>query len=495
MQHPQAVDHRVEPVIAIYPVAPGPQADRNPLLLALPAIKSDDEWLEQLAVAPAFDDSQLADEAYIRSYYVAGLKDFFVPAERGRHLARRLDQLLRHGLTSRHPLTGDHFRLLQRDYAEAQRAGTAKRLVFSKLRPICSFSLIGVSGMGKSTTTEAVLAAYPQYILHKDLDLHQLVWLKVECPKDGSVKELALNIVRAFDGVLGTAHSPKLARNVTVDMLMSLVKQLARAHYLGVLVLDELQNVSVRKSGGREELMNFFQELVNELKLPLVVLGTFKARAVVQLDARHSRRAGVMGGATWRPLARGAEFDMLIETLWSFQWLREPGVLVDAFKDMVYAETQGVVAFIVDMFLVCQLHALSHGKETLTPEMFCHVARHEFEFLQPLLNALRSKQPNRMAKFEDVEAYDIDEIIHRHQQLIPQGTPAQSDGKEGPSLVSRSSAMVRSSIGLSDADARRLVESVLTPAHRSHTKLTQDALVAWFRSQEPGEGAPHANAA
>lgn len=488
MQNLHATNHGVKPLIATYPVPPGPEPERNAVLLALPAIKSDDEWLAQLAVAPAFDESQLADPPYMRSYYVAGLKEFFVPAERGRHFARRLDQLIRHGLATRNPLAGDHFRLLQQDYAEAQRTGKVRRLVYSKLSSICSFSLIGVSGMGKSTTTESVLAAYPQYILHKELDLHQVVWLKVECPKDGSVKELALNILRAFDAVLGTSHTPKVTRSVTLDMLMSLVKQLARAHYLGVLVLDELQNVSVRKSGGREELMNWFQELVNELKLPLVVLGTFKARAVLQLDARHSRRAGVMGGATWRPLERGAEFDLLIETLWSYQWLREPGELTDEFKDVVYAETQGVVAFIVDMFLVSQLHALSHGKETLTPAMFRHVARHEFEFLQPLLNALRSKQPNRLAKFEDVEAYDIDEIIEQQQRLIPQATPAH-DGKRGPTIVERAAAMVRSALGVSETEARRLVESVQTATHKSHSKLTQEALAAWFRSREAdGEG-------
>lgn len=494
MQSPNATNHGVKPLIATYPVTPGPEPERNAVLLALPAIKSDDEWLAQLAVDPAFDESQLADPPYMRSYYVAGLKEFFVPAERGRHFARRVDQLIRHGLATRNPLAGDHFRLLQQDYAEAQRSGKVKRLVYSKLCSICSFSLIGVSGMGKSTTTEAVLAAYPQYILHEELDLHQVVWLKVECPKDGSVKELALNILRAFDAVLGTSHTPKVTRNVTLDMLMSLVKQLARAHYLGVLVLDELQNVSVRKSGGREELMNWFQELVNELKLPLVVLGTFKARAVLQLDARHSRRAGVMGGATWRPLDRGAEFELLIETLWSYQWLREPGELTDEFKDVVYAETQGVVAFIVDMFLVSQLHALSHCKETLTPAMFRHVARHEFEFLQPLLNALRSKQPNRLAKFEDVEAYDIDEIIERQQRLIPQATPAH-EGKRGPTMVERAAAMVRSALGVSETEARRLVESVLTATHKSHSKLTQDALAAWFRSREADGEGPYADAA
>jgi hypothetical protein len=486
---------KAQPVIASYRHKPGPESDRNPLELALPAIKSDDEWLEQLAVAPAFDEDQLPDPAYIRSYHVAGLKDLSVPAERGRHVARRVDQLIRHGLASRHPLTGEHFRLLQREYAIAQASGHAKKLRFSKSRPICSFSLIGVSGMGKSTTMESVLAAYPRYIFHPDFDIHQVVWLKAECPKDGSVKELALNILRAFDDVLGTTHTPRVTNRVTLDSLTAQIKLLARSHHLGVLVLDELQNVSVRKSGGREELMNWFQELVNELKLPLVLLGTFKALSVLQLDARHSRRAGIMGGATWRPLAPGPEFDLLLETLWAFQWLREPGELTDAFKKVVYEETQGVVAFMVDMFLVCQLHALSHGKETLTPEMFKQVARNEFEFLQPLLAALRSKQPNRMAKFEDVDAYDIDEIIEKHRQLIPKATPASSDERPGTSLLGRAAAMVRSAVGLSESEARSLVASVLTAEHKSHTSLTQDALKAWFSSQDASKEEMHAHAA
>lgn len=486
---------KAQPVIASYRHKPGPESDRNPLELALPAIKSDDEWLEQLAVAPAFDEPQLVDPGYIRSYHVAGLKELSVPAERGRHVARRVDQLIRHGLTSRHPLSGEHFRLLQREYALAQASGHAKKLRFSKSRPICSFSLIGVSGMGKSTTMESVLAAYPQYIFHPDFDIHQVVWLKAECPKDGSVKELALNILRAFDDVLGTTHTPRVTNRITLDTLTAQIKLLAMSHHLGVLVLDELQNVSVRKSGGREELMNWFQELVNELKLPLVLLGTFKALSVLQLDARHSRRAGIMGGATWRPLTPGPEFDLLLETLWAFQWLQEPGELTEAFKTMVYEETQGVIAFMVDMFLVCQLYALSHGKETLTPEMFKHVARNEFEFLQPLLAALRSKQPNRMAKFEDVEAYDIDEIIEKHRQLIPKATPAGSDGKPGTSLLGRAAAMVRSAVGLSESEARSLVASVLTAAHKSHTSLTQDALKAWFSSQDASKGETHAHVA
>ena len=58
-----------------------------------------------------------------------------------------------------------------------------------------------------------------------------------------------LGLTSAFDAVLGTSHMPRSSRYVTVDSLLSLVMQLASAHCLGMLILDELQNVSVRKSG------------------------------------------------------------------------------------------------------------------------------------------------------------------------------------------------------------------------------------------------------
>jgi hypothetical protein len=126
--------------------------------------------------------------------------------------------------------------------------------------------------------------------------------------------------------------------------------------------------------------------------------------------------------------------------------------------------------------------------------MFKLVARGEFEFLQPLLNALRSKQPNRLARFEDMDAYDIDEIIEKQQLLIPHAGAPKGDKAPGTSIVARAAAHIRSALGLTEADARRLVERVLTKAHKSHGKLVEDALAAYFKSrEEPDE--PIADAA
>lgn len=473
-----------KPFIATYLESPLADFRGNPLVEALPAIKDDDQWLEQLLTLPTFDDVQLSYDAYLRSYCVVELKDAFIPGERHRALARRIDQVIRWGYRKRNPLLPERAAALQRTYERAQSSGRADKVVYDDNKPICSYSLIGVSGMGKSTTMEAVLAAYPQYLMHPATGLFQIVWLKVECPKDGSIKELALNILRAFDRILGTSHAPQTSSNITTTFLMNKVNHLATAYCLGVLVLDELQNLSVKKSGGREEMLNWFQELVNELRLPVVLLGTFKARSILGLDVRHARRNGIAGSAAWRPMPLGAEFRFLLETLWSYQWLRNPGELTELVTQVIHEETQGVNAFVVDMFLIAQLYALRTGKETITPELFRHVARTEFEPLQPFLNAMRSKDPNRLKKFEDALSYDIEELIEVQQRLITHGAGDVNAKTTEVSLLARATASVRSTLGLPDAEARKLVEQVLDGSHKSIQALTKDALRTYFELTE-----------
>ncbi len=63
-------------------------------------------------------------------------------------------------------------------------------------------SVIGCSGAGKTTAVEAILAGYPQTIIHSEYQHVQLVWLKVESPHDASIKSLCINFFRALDVAL-----------------------------------------------------------------------------------------------------------------------------------------------------------------------------------------------------------------------------------------------------------------------------------------------------
>lgn len=457
----------------------------NPLIDALPPVRSDEDWLRTLFGQPNFDPLQLEADAYVRSYFVANLKHLFFPTAHHVKLARRVDQLIRWGYDYRHPRSPARTAMLQKTYAEAQAAGKAMNQTYSNVGPICSYSLIGGSGMGKSTSIERVLASYPQCIRHPIHHLTQVVWLKVDCPKNGDVLDLAASVVGAFDRLLGTSSIPANWRRRGDGYYRAKVSHLAVAHHLGILVLDEMQNLCARKSGGREVMLNWFQELVNDLKVPIILLGTYKATKVLQLDMRHARRAGIFGSERWDPLKPGAEFNALVQALWRFQWLRRPGELTDEIKKVIYEETQGTRAFIVDMFLVAQLYALWKGDETLTPELFKQVARTEFSAVQPMLDALRSGDPARIRKFDDLMPYDLDEHIEQLRRLVPVPHEEAPESPTHASVIAEACAKVMSALSVSDSEARQLVMQAINDKNQTSARaLTRAACKLRYEQEE-----------
>ena len=175
---------------------------------------------------------------------------------------------------------------------------------------------------------------------------------------------------------------------------------------------------------------------------------------------------------------------MVVHTLWAYQWLRRPGDLSEEMMNVIHDQTQGVRAFMVDMFLIAQLHALRAGEETMTPELFKHVARTEFAPVQPVLRALRSKDPSRLAKFEDACAYDMEEMLDRIQAgMTASSLAGAAESTSRPSYVTSASANVSKACGLGLGEARALVVRALssrTPT--SAAALTEAAIKLLYES-------------
>ena len=64
--------------------------------------------------------------------------------------------------------------------------------------------------------------------------------------------------------------------------MMSHVTRLAAVHAIGLLVIDEIQELSNIKSGGDKALVGFFLRLTNMIKIPVLMVGTYKAQAMLQ---------------------------------------------------------------------------------------------------------------------------------------------------------------------------------------------------------------------
>lgn len=479
-------EQKVQPVplIACYASSEVSEHQNNPFIEALPRVMSREEWIDFLTAVPVHSELDSTVPTHVRLQMVNRLKDVFIPLSYQTDLATRLDSFIRDGYVHRKPSVSRELEL-QKNYIARQKGENVKCPEFGKSAPISSMSVFGMSGMGKTTIVEKALSAHPQWLYHPAINQSQIVWLKAECPRDGSVRELALGILRCFDNVLGTSHSAQHESGVSEYSIFSKIQLLCRQNNLGLLVIDELQNLCVKKSGGREEMLNFFQGLINELRIPVLFLGTHKAQTLMLDDVRHSRRIALKGSVKLKNLPNDSFFAMLVTELWKYLYVHHVSALTLEMIDVIYEETQGVVAFVVDMFLVAQIHALRGKGSPISPELFRHVARTEFECLQGFLNALRSKDPRRIKKYQDAISYDIRDMLDEDERFVP----AAYSGSSAPimdsssTFVTKACEVLMSSLDLSEEEARELVALVSTGKEASYQAIVKAATQAYYEAK------------
>jgi hypothetical protein len=279
---------------------------------------------------------------------------------------------------------------------------------------------------------ERILNFYPQAIIHAEHHFMQLVWLKVDCPLDGSLKQLLLSIVGQIDETLDTSHGDVLTRRTEVDKLVVQVAKVAAQHHLGVLVIDEIQNLLDAPGVGPAKMLNFFVTLSNEVKVPFVIVGTPKAQRMLEVMFREARRVSDKGAIQWDRMSNGEEWKYFIGKLWPYQWTANETKLTDELSNAMYLEMQGITALAVRLYQLVQLTAIRGGKkEMITKDLISRVASDNFGLLKKALEALRSGNPSKMKLFEDLfdkcmEAIDEKLRSAMHRESGPAG---QSDTK------------------------------------------------------------------
>jgi len=442
----------------------------------MPPMFSKDDWFDYLDDPVAFDEAERQAPAHIRSHCSLRLRRFYQPLPQHLDLALRIDEIIRQGYVGRNPNNAERGELLQKLYRDGQN-GSGETTNYSTYEPISSISLIGASGMGKSTTTERILSRYPQLLFHKAQGLHQVVYMKLDCPHDGNIKQLAKDFIFELDKILQTDFYNKLPRRISTDELLQHVKHLAATYSVGLLVIDEIQNLSVKKSGGREAMMNFFQELCNTLRVPIMLMGTMKAMSVLQLDFRQARRNTAVGSFAWEPMKNDETWQFFLEELWENQWLQEYAPLTPEFIDLLYKETQGIIAVLSTAFIMAQLRALRTGEEKLTEELFSRVMQKDMAPIQPMLKALRSGDARRIAAIEDIAPMNLEDMLKKEQQATLIGDLKRRAKQQSKILGIEDRAIsVLESMGFGYEIAKQAVNFASGEGAKTHSALVRIAL-------------------
>lgn len=412
-----------ERVDAIYLETGVSKYDGNPLIEALPPILTNAEVIAELSYYPYFEEKDRKAPDHLRYHIIQNGLKFFSVLDINIDLERRISSMIRVGYTDRNPIQSGVWKKIEERLAhfEVTSRSQYKLSKTYKSTAAIGFNLIGISGIGKSQTIERILQIYPQVINHnkykrQNFTHTQIVWLKLDCPFDGSIKGLCYSFFLSVDNILGTSYFEKYAEgHKTADQMLPNVARVAANHFIGVLVIDEIQRLSKFKSGGEKKMLDFFVQLVNTIGIPIVLIGTFKALSLLSGVLSQMRRGSGQGDIIWDRMEFDDQWDLLVEDLWKYQYVQKPCNTKDIIKlsKVLYEETQGITDLVIKLFMFSQELAISSGREEISSSIIRSAAKNKFNLLKPVIKAFKNKNKEELVKFEDAYPVFLQDFIEK----------------------------------------------------------------------------------
>lgn len=245
-----------------------------------------------------------------------------------------------------------------------------------------SGAILGVPGIGKTSTIKRSLSVMPQVIVHTNyngqkLYEKQILYLVVECPSDCSVKTLATSILVAIDKAISSEYSYDIVRNSKESVIGRLIERVKIAclrHHVGVIIIDEIQNAvaTATKTKQIKPLIKFLVELTNEACVSTCFCGTLLAEELFQTQEHLKRRTR---GLRLLPLKPDITYRDFLTKIWKYQTTLKKTPLTDKLANLIYDYSGGIPAYILKIFVEVQAYAILNGTEEITQEGIKDVAK------------------------------------------------------------------------------------------------------------------------
>lgn len=328
---------------AIYNDAILPEHKGNPLIEALPVKK---EWLEVseiLSNYPDYAEDIASDpDPLVREEYLNRIDELRQPLTEYYACFRAIERAIKKGYSSKNPLTPTTNQYLH--YLVDERPEIEPRTGFFQPKGE-GLTLIGESGVGKTSMLEQILNYFPNVIEHdqyfsESLEFKkQVVWIKVDCPSNSSVRDLCEEILSSLDLVL---EREKIKPEQQIGGLVRQLEKEIKTNFLGILVIDEMQNLQFKRTGGENNLLRFLHRLVNKLGVPVFFCGNPPFNETLVKELKAARRAESGYHYNMPVLSQDSQsWKAFIEQLWQYQWTNVYTELSEELNSALYRLSVG----------------------------------------------------------------------------------------------------------------------------------------------------------
>lgn len=212
--------------------------------------------------------------------------------------------------------------------------------------------LIGPTNNGKSMLIEKFRRLHPPAALPEREDLPVLC---VQMPSEPS-------IARFYMALLAALGAPLIPRQRLPD-LERLALSLLRTVGVRMLVVDELHNVLAAHHGGRREFLNLLRFLGNELRIPLVGVGTREAYLAVRSDDQLENRFAPLVLPLWE--VDEDTCSLLASFAAAFPLRRPSGIATPDMARYLLTRSEGTIGELAQLLAAAAVAAIESGEEAI----------------------------------------------------------------------------------------------------------------------------------
>ncbi|MGB5853750.1 MAG: ATP-binding protein [Oceanisphaera sp.] len=368
-----------------------PEHRGNPLIEALPIKLSDDDLVDVLSFYPPHSPEEMKLEPSYRVEYLTRLKALRQPLPIYFDCFRAVEIAIKEGYSAKNPLSPTTMNYLH--YPVGERTEVEPRTGYFQAKG-CGITVIGESGVGKTCMLEQVLGHFPDSIIHTrysgmPIPLRQIVWIKVDCPEDSSVRALCHKILRELDLKMGLEPTAK-AR--TIPLLIEQIESRIKSSFLGILVIDEMQNLNLAKAGGADRLLGFIHNLVNNLGIPIIFCANPPFNELLSKTLKTARRAESNGYFEFGLMKNDDVWDLFVEELWELQWTNVKTSLTSGLNNTLYNLSVGNMDLAVRIFREAQRYIIGTEDERVTTAVLEHAANIAIKASRNITDEMRREQ-------------------------------------------------------------------------------------------------------
>ena len=322
----------------------------------LPTMLTGEELIQAMTVLPAYNASVMNMPPAVRLIALNDLYKLYIPSAMSLEIYSKLYLALLRSLQKKGTMDA-----VRQKYENLK--AIRQQVYTGIMGGSDSFTIIGASGIGKSTAISRALDLITANgIMEQDNPYVRVIpCVVVQCPFDSSVKGLLLEILRKVDEQLGSKYYQNALRvRCTTDMLIGSVSQVALNH-IGLLVVDEIQNVVGSKYG--KSLIGMLTQLINNSGISICMVGTPESTAFFEQAMQLARRSL---GLQYGKLEYDGYFHDFCKTLYRYQYVGKRSALTPAVIEWLYAHSAGVISVVVLLIHDAQEIAILDGTEELS---------------------------------------------------------------------------------------------------------------------------------